>query len=784
MSQILGLVLVGMGFFTSSSVSFVERTDAMWTNPAGLALHGESVEVKSGFAIADGGWNIGLGLGASGLGYRSGDSTGIWTTGLALPIGSKFRIGGAYSWGESKFWGFGIQANPWNFLAAGAAIQTGPSPLISGGLGFRPFTDRVTVYADLVYQEGIDHLRTGVGIEPLSGILLGGTYIQPFATEENPAFEGSAEISFNYIKIGAVYRHRAPWSDPEQNLGINFGLSFPRYPGIKLKKPGPKVIEWVPKGRPEGPAPSGFKLGAISIGVSKSKTFYDLLTELRDLGERKDIEGLMLDFRGASYFQYQAEEIRAELEALKESGIKMIAFSEGYSMGSYYLASVADRIYMVPTGEIVLVSGYARTLHIKGTLDKLGIEPQFFRVGEYKAAYEMFEFSETSDEDKEQLTAVLESFYDEMFGAIERNRGISRAEFEKIMNERIFVTGDTAVALGLVDGLCQALELDSIIEEEFGKKVDRITLKKLNKEPDEIPRAWVDEEDNGMELPGLGKIAIVVAEGSIVTGESGSNPVPIPLIGGKYMGSTTISEILNEVKDNKQIKAVVFRINSGGGSALASEIMNRALTELAAEKPVIVSMAGAAASGGYYIAAPGDKIYADATTVTGSIGILGGKFVTKGFYDKLGINRETVKLYPHSDIFSPDRPFDDEEANLMQQMMDQGYAEFVNRVAEGRDMTYGEVDGVARGRIWSGVDGVRTGLVDNIGGIMDAVEEARKMADLGPECGVLIYPKPKAAFDLDEDLEITEVISLDMLPSWIEENFLFMVPFQIEMKLD
>jgi len=780
MSQVL-ILLAGMGFFSSSSVSFVERADALWINPAGIALHGESVEFQSGFDMLDGTpvMRFGLAAGASGFGYRTGDSTGVtgvWSTGLALPLGKHFRAGGAYNWGERKFWRFGLQANPWNWLALGGMLETGDPFGATVGLGVRPFTDRVTVFSDISYSDGLEDLRVGLGVEPISGILLSGSVTQPLDGGGELAWTGGAEFAITNFKLGATY-------NSDDVLGINLGISFPRYPGIKFKKPGPKVVEWVPRGRSEEPAASGFKFGAISFGISKSKTFYDLLTELRDLGEHKDVKGILLDFRGAGFSWFQVEEIRAELAKLKEKGLKIVAFSEGYSMGSYYLASLADRIYMVPTGNISLATGYARTMHIKGTLDKLGIEPDFYRVGEYKSAYEMIEFAETSDEDKEQLQAYLSSLYGEALDAIERDRGISRAEFERIMNTYILFDGDTAVALGLVDSLCQALDLDSIVKLEFGEKADRIKLAKLNKKPNEVSRSWIGEEEQ-IDLLKRGKVAIVVAEGSIVTGKSSSNPLPIPLLGGKQMGSTTISEILNELADDKQVKAVVFRINSGGGSALASEIINRALIELAAEKPVIVSMAGVAASGGYFIAAPADKIYADATTLTGSIGILGGKFVTKGFNEKLGISRETVKLYPHADMFSPDRPFDEAEAKLMQRLMDEGYAEFVGRVAEGREMTFDEIDAVARGRIWSGPDGVRVGLVDEVGGIMDAVDEARKMAELDSDCAVVFYPKPKAAFDLKEGFGVTDILNLDMLPSWLSENMLYIVPYQIEVPID
>ncbi|MBN2378955.1 signal peptide peptidase SppA [candidate division WOR-3 bacterium] len=785
--QYLWFIVAGMGFFTSSSVSFSERSDALWSNPAGLVLHGDGVELQSGFSLLEDepAFNLGIATGFTGLGYRTGseDTLGnignIWVSGLGIPLGKHVRIGTSYFWGERKYWSFGLQANPWSWLALGVRLETGDPFGATAGIGLRPFTDRITLFSDLTYRDGFDVLKFGAGVEPFTGILLYGTYnMYQFggSTEiTSPIWQGGLELALESFKLGAGY-------DSEGEIAISLAVSFPRYPGITFKKPGPKVVDWVPRGRSEEPEASGFKIGAISFGSTKAKTFYDLLNEIRDMGDRKDIKGVLLDFRGASYSWYQVEEIRAELASLKEKGKKILAFSEGYSIGSYYLASVADRIYMIPTGDFYLAGGYYRTLHVKGTLDKLGIEPDFYRVGEFKSAYEVVNLSEPSAEDRKQLETCLNSQYTHILTTIERDRGILRSEFEKLMNERILFTGDTALALGLVDSLCQALDLDSIIKLEFGERVESAEFATIHKERPEVPRSWIEGEETEGILD-RGKIAIVVAEGSIVTGESGSSPLPIPLVGGKYMGSTTISEILDKVREDKQIKAVVFRINSGGGSALASEIINRALTDLAAEKPVVVSMAGVAGSGGYYIAAPGQKIFADATTITGSIGVLGGKFVTKGFNEKLGITHGTVKIFPHADMFSPDRAFDEEEAKLMQRFIDQGYAEFVNRVAEGRGMTFEEVDKVARGRIWTGTDAVDAGLVDEVGGVMDAVHEARKLADLDEDCKVVIYPKAEAAFDLDEGFGVN-LLSADQLPSWINENMLYLMPYEIEVPLD
>ncbi|NLI97477.1 signal peptide peptidase SppA [bacterium] len=780
MLTILSMIALFSGF-TGESVSFAERADAIWSNPAGRAMHYMGSELRALGLYQDGNLDFGVDLSAGifGLGYRSGDSTGTFTAGLGLPLGKRLRLGAAYFLGEQRFWRFGLQANPFNWMALGGTLETGDTLGATVGLGFRPFTDRVTVFSDLSYKAGLRDLKAGIGVEPVSGVLLYASYTQPFDATVDPRWGGGVELSFGNVKLRGF---GLSYAQNQLGAGIDLSFSFPKYPGIKFTKPGPEIVEWTPQGRSEEPQAKGFSLAEIDFSMKKTKTFYDLLCEIRELGDRKNIKGLLLDFREANISLYQMEEVRKELKGLKEKGLKIIAFSEGYSIGSYYLASIADKIILVPTGEIGLTGLYSTKLTIKGTLNKLGIEPEFYRVGEYKAAYELFENSEASKEDREQTKAYLASIYDEVLGAIERDRGIARADFESYMNERIFITADTAYALGLVDTCCYALELDSLLKLEFGSRVERSKFSKLSDEPKEVPRAWVDE-DKGEQTIGLSEIALVIAEGDIVTGKSSTNPVPIPLLGGKQMGSTTIAELLQKIKDDKKAKAVVFRINSGGGSALASEIINRALTELASVKPVIVSMGGVAGSGGYYIAAPGAKIFADATTVTGSIGILGGKFVSKGLYDKLGINMEAVKLYPHSDMFSDLRPFDEKESELMQKLMDQGYSEFVSRVAEGRKMTFEQVDSVARGRIWSGTDGVIVGLVDKVGGLMDALAEARKMAKLPENCKVAVYPKPKPMFDLEKAMD-GALIDLGDLPSWLDENILYLMPYRIEVPVD
>ncbi len=777
MTQLLLFLTMGVGYLGGMSVSFTKRAEAIWSNPAGLAFHSKWAELRlNGASVPNSNfaYRLGISAGVFGFGYYPGDSTGNFSAGIGIPLGKRYRIGGAYSWGEQKHWSFGFEGNPFNWLAVGGMLKTTDTISLNFGLGVRPFTDRVTVFSDLGYKGGLKSLKFGLGVEPISGVVLSGSLTQPLDGNGHLAWAGGLELAIANVKLGASY-------NSDKVVGIGLGISLPSYPGIDFSKHGPKVIEFIPKGRPESGKSPLFKFLNVSVGGS-SKTFYSILADLRGLGEQNDVKGILLDFRKASYSSYQMEELRSELARLKKAGVKIIAFGEDFSISSIYLASVADKVYLVPTGNVSFASGYVRTLHIKKALNKLGIEPQFYRVGEYKSAYELFEFSETSDENKEQLKAYLSSLYDELLNTIAKARNIQRTELEKMMKERVIFNADTAKALRLIDGLCQAVELDSIVKLEFGENASRVEFSKHKEHIEGVPRAWVKDDRKSNAGFKKGSIAIVVAEGSIVTGESSVNPIPIPLLGGKQVGSTTIAEALEKIRKDDDIKAVVFRINSGGGSALASEIMNRALTNLAKEKPVIVSMAGMAASGGYYISAPAKKIYADATTLTGSIGILGGKFVSKGFDEKLGITRETVKLYPHADMFSPDRPFDEKEAKLMQGLMDEGYAEFVNRVAEGREMSFKEVDKVARGRIWSGPDGVRVGLVDEIGGIMDAVDEARKMAELGADCKVEFYPEPTPLIDVKNEPEasILETVSLKNLPSWLQEHMLYMLPYQIE----
>ena len=223
MSQALILLTAGLGFFSSSSVSFVERSDAVWSNPAGRALHSEGIELRSGMAFSEDapGFQIGLSAGSLGFGYRSGDSTGVWTAGLGIPLHKRFRLGGAYFWGEQKFWNFGVQANPLNWLALGGMLRTGDTLGTTIGLGVRPFTDRVTLFSDLSYRGGFDDLKVGLGVEPVSGILLSGTVTQPLSGEEGLSWTAGAEFGLTYVKLGATY-------NSDGALGINLGFSFQR----------------------------------------------------------------------------------------------------------------------------------------------------------------------------------------------------------------------------------------------------------------------------------------------------------------------------------------------------------------------------------------------------------------------------------------------------------------------------------------------------------------------------------------------------------------------------
>ena len=455
----------------------------------------------------------------------------------------------------------------------------------------------------------------------------------------------------------------------------------------------------------------------------------DIVSAIRKAKNNDKIKGIYIDSRAVTASMATLAEIRHELENFKESGKFIVSYADTYTQGGYYLASVADKVAINPQGMLDLHGLASVPVFYKDALDKLGIEMQIFKVGTYKSAVEPFTQNEMSEANREQVSSFLNDAWNFLRSDLAESRSLTIADIDSLANSLpVLQSTDFLLSANLVDTLVYETEmknyLRSLLDIDEDTKIPSATVSNMKS----VTTKTVRKTDN--------TIAILYAHGNITSGAGSSN------IQDKY-----IVDQIEKLRKDKEIKAVVFRINSGGGSAYASEQIWKAITDLKAEKPVVVSMGDLAASGGYYIACNADKIVAQPTTLTGSIGIFGAIPSFAGTAKKLGISTDKVKTNEFSDFGNLTRPFNEREKQLLQSMVERGYDLFLTRCAEGRDMPKDSMALYAEGRVWTGNQAKEIGLVDELGGIEKAIEIAAEMANLGKSYVVFEYPRLRSRFD-------------------------------------
>ena len=465
----------------------------------------------------------------------------------------------------------------------------------------------------------------------------------------------------------------------------------------------------------------------LDFGPFKGTTQLGLNDILEDLEKAKTddrIKGVFLDMG----FMVNArmatvKEIRDKLiEFKQESGKPVIAYAELYTQGTYYLASAADQVYLVPEGDLDFRGLQAEMMFLKGLFDKLGIEMQFIRGSnnKFKSYGETFIYTEMSPESEQQMTELIGSLWDQYLTAVGDSRKLDKARLNEVAEKLMIREGKDAVDVGMVDGLKYRDEVITIVKEKMGLDADKdLELTSLG----QYARASVPKKEGGKTTSTYKKpkVAIVYAQGGINSGESSDGDI----------GSTTLSEAIREAREDTTVKAIVLRVNSPGGSGLASDVIWREVDLAQKTKPVVVSMGDYAASGGYYIACAADRIYAQPNTITGSIGVFGIIPNMQGlFNDKLGITFDGVKTNKYADMMTTTRPLSAEEKSIIQGYVDKFYDTFKMRVAEGRKLTVAQVDDIGQGRVWTGAKAKELGLVDEIGGLEDAIAGAAELAKL------------------------------------------------------
>ena len=491
--------------------------------------------------------------------------------------------------------------------------------------------------------------------------------------------------------------------------------------------------------------------GTTALGLN------DIISAIRKAKNNDMIKGIYIDSRSMSASMATLAEIRNELVSFKESGKFVVAYADTYTQNGYYLAAIADKVAINPQGSLDLHGLASVPMFYKDALDKLGIEMQIFKVGTYKSAVEPFTQNEMSDANREQVTSYLNDAWSFLRADIAEARSLTADEVDALANQMPMVQPtEFLLEANLVDTLLYETEmkdyLRTLLSLEESKEIPSATVANMKS----VTTKTVKKTDN--------TIGILYAQGNIVSGTGAAN------IQDKYM-----VDQIEKLRKDEEIKAVVFRINSGGGSAYASEQIWKAITDLKKEKPVVVSMGDVAASGGYYIACNADRIVAQPTTLTGSIGIFGMIPNMEGTAEKVGISTDVVKTNEFGDFGNITRPFNDQEKQLMQNMIERGYDLFLTRCAEGRNMPKDSLALYAEGRVWTGNQAKEIGLVDELGGIERAIEIAAEMANLGKSYVVFEYPKMRTMIEelLDRS---TEDLAARTVKEYLGESFeLFML---------
>lgn len=707
---VLCCMLAGAAPQMPASVATGEGALAAVGNPAALAVStGSELCYLYNFRSAGILDNSCLCVSAAGFG-------GFWEPGnrygLAWSMGKDGFYGGLRLVQDTvSHWDLGALVRPTAWLSLGAVWTDVGSGWrgVRAGAGVRPLGNRLTLTADILAERPTVPVL-GVETEPQDGLLLAGTF-----KPADKSFGVGLTLGLGNVSVGGV--HSQAGKTRQAGLMVRAGQERRR-----TLLPQPKRFLEVRLSGSVADQRPGFSL----TGSRPARTTWELLSLIQKAAEDKSIAGMVLRLDGFSCGLALAQEIRSALVQFRSRGKKVFVYAPRLRMWEFYIASAADRIFSYPLGEVAIPGVASASLFVKEALEKIGVEPEAIRHGKYKSAVEMFTEDSLSEPNREQIEAVLEAVYRDFLEQAGAGRKISSDSLERLVNTGFFTSAE-AVACGLIDTLCYPDELDSILKKEvpgFRKTGERAYR-------------FGQQYEYDWKRPPL--VAVVYATGSIAAGESGTDF----LTGEMTMGANTIVRALAAARKNKKVKAIVLRVDSPGGDGYASDLIWREVELCRRKKPVVVSMGNMAASGGYYISCPADKIFASPGTVTGSIGVFSLRFITQGLYEKLGIRRQVVKRGERADAISDLRRLTPQEESLFGRQIDEFYRQFVGKVATGRRLSFEQVDAVAQGRVWIGTDAQRVGLVDSLAGMLAAVEWAKQQAKL-KECEYVFYPRPKS----------------------------------------
>ncbi|MEO6656479.1 MAG: signal peptide peptidase SppA, partial [Pyrinomonadaceae bacterium] len=495
-------------------------------------------------------------------------------------------------------------------------------------------------------------------------------------------------------------------------------------------------------------------------------------TQLRKAKIDNRIGAVMLDIDFPGIGWGKADELRDAVKEFKTSGKPVYAYMEIGTNREYYLATAADKVYLPPSGDLYINGFAAEAMFYKGSLDKLGIEADVIQIGpKYKNAPDRYTKKEMGEGQREVINAVLDEYFSRFTGAISESRKKSVDDVKAVVDAAPY-NAVQAKLLGLIDDALYRDQVDSDLKVKLGYKENEKLRTISGGDYREIP-------SDSLGLNTGEKVAVIYASGAINVGHSSNGP-----LNGEMVGSDTLVSAINDAATDKSIRAIVLRVDSPGGSALASDLMWHAIENAKAKKPFVVSMSDVAASGGYYIACNANKIVAEPSTVTGSIGMFLGKPVVKGLYDWLGVTNEYVMRGKNAGIFRETEKWSPEERSKMESMGNTVYYDnFVPKVAKGRNKTNEEVNTLGQGRVWTGTQAKANGLIDEFGGLEEAIDVAKELATLpaGKDVKRVVFPEPRPFLETlfgnessaQTKEEQAQAALLESLPSDIRRAFRF-----------
>ena len=759
----------------ASSVAVNDDATALFVNPAGLGMYVDSNTWGSVSTAGDGvaGFSFAAKAGALGAGVRrqylwescecdgslsvGDDAVDTYALGLALGAKQKMSVGFDYRWINSRFgdeaktgtWDLGLMLRPTNYLSLGWTVRNISEPdfdlpssgesrtLTDGstrrtfvtGLALRPLGDRLTLMADASIERDRqieDAVYTaGLEAEIVEGLVLRASLqSSPDGDDRNEELSFGLWASGTYVGAGASYRTHEEAADDVVTYG--FTTSHERMRSLVNPPGGIAEIEI------EGPLVDARPGWSLLGGPQKSAQ--QIMRDIRRASSDASVSALLLRLKpmGNTFLggpSALAQEIRDEIvRAREERGLKVVAFLEyGAGLQEYFVATAADWIVVYPVSGVEGLGNYVNVMRYTGTSEKLGIEWDYLSAGKYKSTFHSIGAGPLTGEQREEVQSMVDDNYEEILSAIMKGRGFSRSSAEAACQGGV-LSAPEALEARLVDELGYY--------EDAKAAAASLTDRDVPDDPENVSTVDVSGWRRKAYAWNRGpRIAVIGAYGGIDTGEGGHDPIR----GGQSIGSETLVEQLRRAREDDNIKAVILRVDSGGGDAIASDIIWRETVKVAEKKPFIVSMADVAGSGGYYIAIAGEKIFVQPLTITGSIGVVAMRPVLAPLYEKIDATHETFKRGEYSDWSSTTRHATDEELAMLRNVIEWFYDEFLKKVAEGRNLPLETVRKIAEGRVYTGSQAIEIGLADELGGLHAAIDYACERLGVSREDAEVVY---------------------------------------------